>query len=139
LRAALADGGTVTFASDAVIALSHTVSITTNAVLDGTGHQITVSGNNAVGVFSVASGVSFMLTNLTIANGASSSGAGIVNNGGIVVSVNCRFVANNVPGFGDTDTGQSYFGGAVYNSGSFTALNCAFVSNSIVGGNGVDP
>jgi hypothetical protein len=61
LRAALSGGGTVTFACDGVIALSNTITIANETILDGTGHSITISGGGAVRVFQVSTGVSFTL------------------------------------------------------------------------------
>src|SRR5690349_10452227 len=48
LRTALAGGGTVTFACDGTITLGSTITNTLDTVIDATGHQITISGNNAV-------------------------------------------------------------------------------------------
>src|SRR5207247_8382022 len=48
LRAAVADGGTVTFACDGTITLANTLDITTNTVLDANGHSVTLSGGGAV-------------------------------------------------------------------------------------------
>ncbi len=146
LRAALALTNKVIFECDGTIALTNTISINNSAALDGTGHRVTISGNNAVGVFYVAANVNFLLTNLTIANGSNSSGAGIFNNGGIVSAANCNFISNRSQGSAGADLsgtfgqsggmGQSGYGGAVYNSGVFAANNCAFISNAAVGGAG---
>jgi hypothetical protein len=67
--------------------------------------------------------VSFTITNLTIANGWSDSGAGIWNNGGVVTAANCNFIDNRA---------QDY-GGALYNAGSAMLINCSLISNSAVG------
>ncbi len=138
LRAALAGGGIVTFACDGMINLTSTISNSIDTVLDATGHQITLSGNNAVGVFYVAPNVNFSLTNLSIVNGSNSSGAGIFNNGGQVSVIGCRFIANCAQGINavSTNTPPAVCGGAVYNSGSFNGSNCAFISNSVVGASG---
>ena len=69
LRAAMAGGGTVTFACDGTITLSSTIGIATNTVLDGTGHRVTISGGNTVQVLFVNPNVTLSLINLTIANG----------------------------------------------------------------------
>ena len=50
LRAAMAGGGKVTFACDGTISLSGTITNSHDTVLDGAGHQITISGGNAVSV-----------------------------------------------------------------------------------------
>ena len=46
LRAALADGGVVTFACDGTIPLTSTIVITNSTVLDGSAHQVTIRGGN---------------------------------------------------------------------------------------------
>ena len=138
LRAALALTNTVLFQCDGTIVLSNTVAINSNTVIDGSGHQITISGNNAVGVFYVAPNVNFALTNLTIANGSNSSGAGIFNNGGTVTAANCNFVFNRAQGTNGIvgSGGADSYGGAVCNSGLFTAIDSTFISNSVTGGFG---
>src|SRR5204862_36990 len=79
LRAALAGGGTVTFAMDGTITLSSTLIITNDTVVDGSGHAVTISGNNSVRILQVSSGVQLNLQNLTIANGRTNAGAGVYN------------------------------------------------------------
>src|SRR5450759_4051405 len=136
LRAAMAGGGTVTFACDGTITLSNTITISADTILDGSGHQITISGNNSVRVFHVNNDVSFTAMNLTIANGRSTDGAGILNSGSVKLQ-NCVFTANTVRGLttfpGD---GADKSGGAIYNAGSLTASSCSFLSNSASGGMG---
>ena len=133
LRAALGLTNKVVFDCDGNVALTNTISINANTILDGSGHHITISGNNAVRVFYVAPGVSFSLTNLTIANGSNTSGAGIFNNGGVVTAANCNFAGNYAQGVTGTNGGLSY-GGGIYNSGNLTLNSCSFVSNSVIGG-----
>src|SRR4051812_44750803 len=69
LRAAIANGGTINFGCDGTIVLSSTLQIATNTVLDGTGHNVVLSGGNQVRVLFVATNVSLTMKNLTIANG----------------------------------------------------------------------
>jgi sugar lactone lactonase YvrE len=132
LRTALAAGGRVVFLFDGVINVSSTVTITTNALLDGNGHRVTISGNNETGVFSVPAGVTFGLAALTIANGRSSAGGGVLNDGGALDATNCVFYDNSASG---TD-GTAGSGGAIYNTGSFKAGRCVFYANSAWGANG---
>src|SRR4051812_20577934 len=61
LRAALAGGGTVTFAVDGRIPLSATLFITNGTTLDGSGHTVIISGSNSVRVLYVNSGAQFLL------------------------------------------------------------------------------
>ncbi len=143
LRAAMAGGGTVTFACDGIITLGNTISNFSDIVLDSTGHQITISGGNTVRVFYVATNVALTLTNLTIANGAATNGAGVFNDGGMVTFENCRFLSNAVCGVAGTDVSYTpdaggAFGGAVFNTGVLRAHNCVFSLNSACGGNGGD-
>src|SRR5258707_975178 len=94
LRAALVGGGTVSFACDGTIVLTNTLIIGSNTVLDGTGHHVMISGGNSVRVFFINPGVKFSMIGLTVANGASASGAGLLNYGQILL-LNCTF-SNNV-------------------------------------------
>ena len=91
LRTALTGGGTVTFACDGTITLANTISNLLNTVIDGSGHQITISGGNAVRVFYVATNVNFTVVNLTVANGQSTDGAGVFNDGGELVFTAATF------------------------------------------------
>ena len=68
LRAALVGGGTVTFACDGTITLGSTITNDTDTVVDGTGHQVTISGGNAVRVFQVNTNVTFTLATITLTN-----------------------------------------------------------------------
>lgn len=48
LKAALSNGGTVSFAGNGTIVLTNTLLITKDTVLDGSGNSVTISGGNAV-------------------------------------------------------------------------------------------
>jgi hypothetical protein len=76
LLSGLEIGGNVTFTGDGTIFLSQTVVISQDTTLDGTGHSVTISGSNAVRVFTVNSNIHFTLKNLTIANGLNTGAAG---------------------------------------------------------------
>src|SRR3989442_5145251 len=76
LETALAGGGNVTFACSGMIVLTNTISITTDTVLDGTGQSVTISGNDLVRLFYVATNVSFTIVNLTLAHGNDVGAAG---------------------------------------------------------------
>ncbi len=156
LRASLRLGGTVTFACDGTIMLNNTIVIQTNSVLDGSGHQITISGGHLVRVFLVNSNVNFTLIGLTIANGLSTNGygGGIYNAGGNVNVSNCAFSMNVAcgpdgtngtppgiiwtPPFGLGGPGGDGSGGAIYNAGSLNVSRCMFSQNSASGGRGGD-
>ncbi|HSN78043.1 MAG TPA: right-handed parallel beta-helix repeat-containing protein [Anaerolineae bacterium] len=118
LLAALAGGGTVTFACSGTIVLTDTITIASTTTIDGGGQDITISGNNAVRVFAVNSGVTFNVNKLTIANGESGAGGGIGMSSGALTVSNSTFVGNHA------DTG-----GAIQTRGSVTVRNCTFVNN----------
>ncbi len=83
LLAALAGGGTVTFSCSGTIILTAEITIAADTTIDGSGQTVTISGNHAVRVFTVNSGVTLNLNKLTVANGnaASGDGGGIYNCG----------------------------------------------------------
>jgi predicted outer membrane repeat protein len=97
LRAALAGGGTVSFAVDGSFTLTNTLQITNSVTMDGTGHNVTISGGGAVRVLSVSPGANLVLSHLTISGGYANDrmgGGGLLNNGAVTIS-DCTF-ANNV-------------------------------------------
>ena len=145
LRTAIATGlSPVSFACDGTITLSSMITIATNTVLDGSGHQIIISGGNLVRIFEVANNVSFTLIDLTIANGLDTDGfGGGICNFGTLTATNCQFIANcaqGAPGLtgdlGDGDPGHNGYGGAVYNFGTLNIVDCSFAGNSARGGEG---
>ena len=135
LRAAMAGGGVVTFACDGTITLASTITNAVNTVVDGTGHQVRISGGNAGRVFWVGAGATLALVNLTIANGAGSGGAGILNAGGTVYGTNCTF-SDNTARNQDLST---VCGGAILNGsgpipgGLIRLVACNFVRNQVLG------
>ncbi len=138
LRAALAGPGPVTFACDGAILLTNTLVISSDIVVDGSGHWVTLSGGNLVQVIGVNSNVTFSALNLTIANGVSTNGGAIYNAGGTVNLTNCTFVGNCARGTSSDwgATGGNGDGGAIYSSGSVNASLCAFLGNAASGGAG---
>jgi hypothetical protein len=123
LLAALAGGGTVTFACSGVITLSNTITIAADTTIDGAGQTVIISGNNAVRVFTVNSRVTLNLNGLTVADGDSGypgDGGGIYNYGGTVTVSNSAFSGNHASGAG----------GAIFNrNGTVTVSNSTFSSN----------
>jgi hypothetical protein len=121
LLAALAGGGTVTFACSGVITLTNTITIAADTTIDGSGQEVTISGNDAVRVFTVNPRVMLALNRFTVADGkfANPGGAGIYNAGMLIVS-NSTFSANRA---------MYASGGGIYNIGT------AIVRNSIFSGN----
>jgi hypothetical protein len=119
LSAALAGGGLVTFAVDGTITLTNTLAINSTTTLDGSGHNITISGGNAVGVFTVGS--VFTLTNVTIANGWGLNYGAFRNNGTLIL-VNCTISSNNT-------SGSLTSCGGVLDAGTLIANGCTFIGN----------
>lgn len=153
----------VTFSLSGTITLSSTlpaISNTLGITLDGTGHNITVSGNNSVRVMVVNSGKILTLQSLTIANGACNdcSGAGIYNNGTLnvvnsSVSNNSITCSTGCTGAGISNNGTLnvsnsslytntlttcfgscfVYGGGIYNSGTLSVSNTTLSNNSLTG------
>jgi hypothetical protein len=96
-------------------------------VIDGPGAGLlTLSGGNAVGVFSVGSGVNAGITGVTITGGSASSGAAIDNSGTLAVASDV-FSGN---------TALAY-GGAIFNSGgTLSVANSSFSNNTATYGRG---
>ncbi|MDM8565042.1 choice-of-anchor Q domain-containing protein [Candidatus Halobeggiatoa sp. HSG11] len=130
LRQAILDataGDTINFDADYTITLSSQLDIDKNLTIDGTGQNITISGNNAVRVFDVSSGT-VIFNNLTIANGKTNvstdtnAGAGIRVDSGTTVTVNNSTFSNN---------SASWDGGAISSSeATLIVNNSTFVGNS---------
>ena len=76
LQSALAFGGTIDLAFNGTITTTNPLQISKNTILDATGHQVIISGNNSNAIFKVDAGVTFSITNLTLANGNSNAGNG---------------------------------------------------------------
>ena len=115
-----APGDTITFAADYTITLGSQLDISKNLTIDGGAHHITISGNNAVRVFNVNAGITFNLSNLTVANGnvSNQNGGGISNSGTLNVT-NSTFAGNSAGS-----------GGGIYNVGTLNVTNSTFSANS---------
>jgi CSLREA domain-containing protein len=142
-----ADSGapyTVNFATSGTITLSSKLYINCNMTIDGAGRSVTVSGNNAMGVFYVNGGRTLNLNKMTVTNGNNYSGGGIENYGTLNVS-NCTISDNSaIYGGGIFNWGTSvltnstisgnnakYSGGAIYNDfGNMTVINSTISSNT---------
>ena len=115
---------TISFSVDGTITLGSVLPSVMPAggalTIDGAGHTITISGNDAVRVFYVASGASLTLQNLTLTHGHAEihDGGGVENNGTLVVT-GCTF-SDNVAG---------YSGGGIANSGTLTVTDTTFTNN----------
>jgi hypothetical protein len=132
-----ASGDTITFSvscpPNSPIVLDSTIDITTNLTIAGPGaSDMAVSGNNALEVLSVASGVtSTTISGLTIEDGnVESSGAGIQNNGTLTIT-DSTISGNVSEADEDNDPG---FGGGIDNEGTLTVTDSTFSGNGAFGG-----
>ena len=126
-------------------------------VIDGPGADLaTVSGNNAIGVFSVASGVTASISGLSINAGTTPGNGGGIDNSGLLTLTSDTFSGNSATGSGGgianeasgtLTVAQSTFssntaagnGGGIDNSGSLTLMSDTFDGNVSTGsGGGVD-
>ncbi len=124
LKTALASGGTVTFSCSGTIILTSTITIAANTTIDGVGQTVTISGNHAVRIFVLNSGISLSLSNLTVAygyvTGPDQDGGAISSSGGLLTVNNTTFSTNSAEE-----------GGAICsNGGTVTAANSGFFDNS---------
>ncbi len=145
---------TITFAVNGTISLSSTLPFITEALtIDGTGHAITLDGNNAVRVMVVSWSVPVTVTTFTIKNGLANTavgivakaGGGILNLGNLVVDKS-TFSNNTAVDFGgalnnytgalivtnSTFSGNSAnnSGGGIFADGTVTVTNSTFSGNS---------
>src|SRR6185369_11380780 len=122
---------TIEITTTGTIALSSLLPlIADNTVLNGPGtNQLTISGNNAVQIFSMKSGTTNIVNGVSLSGGRATNdahGAAISNAGDLTV-MNCAIVDN---------TTISGLGGGIYNAGNLTVLNSTIARNSVRGSNG---
>ena len=90
-------------------------------MIDGPGtNVVTISGNNAVGVFDVAQGVTATLSGLTISGGMNNQAGGAIYNDG-TLTVTDSTLTNNTSGAD---------GGAIADPGALTLTDCTIENNS---------
>ncbi len=109
--------------------------------IDGPGaSNVTISGNNAVEVLSVSSGVAASLSGLTVADGQDPMpglGAGGIFNQGTLTLIGCTVSGNfNAFSFSD-ETKYSDFGGGITNQGTLPVANSTISGNTAVDGGGI--
>jgi uncharacterized repeat protein (TIGR03803 family) len=122
LRYSMSFGGKIPVLCDGTINVAETITNAVDAVLDATGHEVTIGGGNLVRLFYVPTNVHFKLVNVTLAYGLARNGAGVLNDGGRLTLQDVRFQSNNA----------SAGGGAVFNrAGTVEATNCTFSDNII--------
>lgn len=139
LRAAIGEGGWISLCCDGTIALTNTIQIEHDVVLDATGHKVTISGGDAVRLFKVNPGVSFSVTNVVLAAGKhdgvvpgeAGHGAAILNEGGTVLLVGAALINNRVAGYGGLPEPPGFgSGGAIFSRGGALTLIGSTVSNN---------
>lgn len=129
LTAKLANGGTVTFnCGAAAIILGNTKTIAANTTVDG-GGKITLSGGNAVRLFTVNAGSRLTLKNITVSNGFSNSDGGAIYNAGTLVLSGTRFLNNRA----------TASGGAIVSYGPLTISSSEFGFNRGANGGALYP
>ena len=152
LLAALAGGGTVTFTCSGTITLTTEIVISVDTTIDGSGQAVTISGANAVRVFTVNSGSTFKLNRLTVSAGSAGIGGGIYNLGTVTVN-DCTFMGNNAQDGGGIHNRQGStlnvsncifsgnsatltHGGGIYNDGGTLNVDNSFFSGNTAGNSG---
>jgi hypothetical protein len=109
-----------------------TITDTAGLPIDGTGANITISGNKSVRVFQVGSGMpgaQLVLKNLTVADGFAPVGSGLLNDRGTVEVTNSTFSGNSATeGAGILNAG-----------GTLTVTNSTFSGNSTASENSSVP
>ena len=128
---------------DTITLTSGQLQISGDLTIAGSGAgSLTISGNNASRVIEVL-GSNVTIADVTIANGSSASGGGILNNGGSLALINSTlrnnsaqqgggvFNAGNmlINGGSFTSNIASVFGGGVYNLFSMEVRNSTFNTN----------
>ena len=113
---------------------------------------MTISGNNAVQVFSVSSDTGAALSGLTISQGNTNQGGGGINNQGTLTVTSCTFSNNSTIATGGGiendgtltitnsmfETNSAEFGGGIENEGTLSVTGSTIESNTAAFGGGID-
>lgn len=151
------NGGTFLFPSDGTVVLTNTLEITKDTVLDGGGHEVTLSGNQAHRLFSVHTNATLTLLNLRLTDGKAEGMTSAVEHdpglngyggcvavyGGAVTFSNCVLsshlalgAAAEAPPFLGYAGGKAY-GGAIYSSfGKVSLIQTRVEQSEAQGGQG---
>ncbi len=137
LRAAIAQGGTVSFGCSGTITLTQSITIATNVTLIGVGAVVTISGGDRTRLFDVLPGAEFQLSSLRLTGGFANYGGAISNGGGRLMLTAVTVVSNNAgPGRQFMVVGPGA-GAAIYSvAGDVVATDCTFASNVVFAANG---
>jgi hypothetical protein len=137
LRAAMEEGGIVTFGVSGTLGLDGPLVIAKDTVLSGAGFSVTLTAANSNRLVTIMPGISLSLSNLTLARGVSTNGGAIYNNQGILRMSACILENNSAIGITTGSGGLPGFGGAIFNNqGEVTMLSCTISNNQARGGNG---
>jgi Domain of unknown function (DUF4347)/Bacterial Ig domain len=144
--AASLTGQTITLASQLLLTASDKTTI------DGSGRNLTISGNAVTRVFLISGGATAELNSLTIANGQADDGAGVFNSGSLTISnstIRNNKASSLAGGIGNLGTltlsnstfsgNEATFSGGLQNQGTATISNSTFSGNkasSVAGGIG---
>ncbi len=142
------------FGTPQIITLSSTLTLSETSgpeVISGPrANLVTVSGNNAVQVFSISGGVTATLTDLTISRGLAAQGGGLAIDGGNVSLTNVTVINNQAagaagaagsaagPGRIGVDGGNGVGGGIYLEKGNLTLNDDVIAGNVARGGAGGD-
>jgi hypothetical protein len=117
----------ITFDNDYIITLATVLPfLEGNLTIDGSGHSVTVSGNNAVPMFQIDGSEVITLSNLSMIDGVAGSqsncvtpcGGAIYNNFGTLTISNSTISGNSAD-----------FGGGIQNTGTLTVVNSTLSGN----------
>jgi len=135
LRAAIAQGGIVTFGCSGTIVLTQAITVANNVILDGTGAQVTLSGDDKTRLFEVSPNVEFELRSLRLTRGLAAFGGAISNGGGMLILKGVMVSSNTAAN--PFNRSLPCAGGGIYSSaGGIIATECTFSSNSVYAANG---
>mgnify|MGYP006289566963 CR=1 FL=1 len=128
LRAAIAEvcsGGLITFSNDVSIILGSELLLDKSLTIDGHGRAVTLSGNDTVRVFNIASGSAVTLSHLSIVSGTATDGGGIYNAGNLIVQAGTLLLQNS------TLSGNTApYGGGINSTGNATLQNSTLSGNT---------
>jgi predicted outer membrane repeat protein len=107
-----------------------------NTSIDGSGADITVSGNGTSTVFLIEPDATASISHLTITDGnalaysGTGLGGGIDNKGGTLTLTNCTVSGDGI------DSGANY-GGGIYSSGTLIMTGCTVTGDGALKGGGI--
>ena len=119
------ENGTVNIANGIYSGVNNTnVSINKNMAIRGQSQTGTIIDAQSSGrMFTVDSGVTVLIQNLTFINGSITGDGGAIHNSGNLTVSNCIFTNNSIEG-------PNVGGGAIYNNGNLTVNNSIFTNDT---------